>query len=125
MYMSHIQAFALQTKQIVEHLEANGHNFEIVFLCGGLQNNEVYVQAHADVLQRPVVVPNCQETVALGSAILAAAGFGATFESIQKAMTIFGGEGKVYEPRRELFRFYDWKYSILKDMCTLALKASS
>lgn len=71
-YLAHIQAFALETRLIIERLQQKGHNIESIYLCGGLQHNELFTQIHADVLGKAIVVPACTETVALGSAILGA-----------------------------------------------------
>lgn len=43
-----------------------------MLFCGGLAKNNVYVQAHADICQLPAVIPDEQEMVLVGAAMLGA-----------------------------------------------------
>lgn len=57
LYIAHIHAFAYMSRLIIEHLEAKGHHFEVILFCGGLEKNHFFVQAHADALGLPIVLP--------------------------------------------------------------------
>lgn len=107
------QALALMTRFIAERMMENGHRFKSIYLCGGLQKNPFYVQAHADCLGLPVVVPDTEETVALGSAILASVA-GRKFPTIQEAGKALAGDGVVVKPNKELKEYYDEKYVIFR-----------
>ena len=37
------------TRHIVESMNTSGHHVNTLFLCGGLINNQLFVQTHADV----------------------------------------------------------------------------
>ena len=66
-----MEAFALQSSELAALLRRSGVRVSGLVLCGGLADNGVYVQAHADALGLPVRLPACRETVALGAASLA------------------------------------------------------
>jgi len=70
-----------------------------VLLIGGGARSRAYQQVVADLLGRPVHVPDAQELVALGAAVQAAAVLtGATFGAIASAWTL--DAGRTVEPRR-------------------------
>uniref|UniRef100_A0A914VWU4 FGGY carbohydrate kinase domain-containing protein n=1 Tax=Plectus sambesii TaxID=2011161 RepID=A0A914VWU4_9BILA len=115
-YLAHVFALAYGTKLIAETLEQNGHKaIEVVYACGGLAKNRHYMQVHADVLNVPIVVPNCDESVALGSAILASVAAN-IYPSLKEAMVALGQPGTTYYPRDELQTFHAWKYSKFRDL---------
>lgn len=43
-----------------------------MLFCGGLAKNSVYVQTHADICQLAAVIPDEQEMVLVGAAMLGA-----------------------------------------------------
>jgi ribulose kinase len=58
----------------MEVLVAGGYEkIDCVLMCGGLSKNELFVQTQANVVSRPVLVPQRTESVLLGSSMLAAA----------------------------------------------------
>ncbi|XP_040534498.1 FGGY carbohydrate kinase domain-containing protein isoform X13 [Gallus gallus] len=81
-YLATIQAVALGTRHILEAMEAAGHHINTLFLCGGLSKNPLFVQMHADITGKPVVLSKEVESVLVGAAILGACASG-DFASIQ------------------------------------------
>ncbi|XP_050162520.1 FGGY carbohydrate kinase domain-containing protein isoform X2 [Myiozetetes cayanensis] len=110
-YLATIQAIALGTRHILETMQAAGHDINTLFLCGGLSKNPLFVQMHADITGKPVVLSREVESVLVGAAILAACASG-DFASIQEAMAKMGKIGRVVQPNHEHKRFYDKKYEV-------------
>jgi glycerol kinase len=72
-----LEAIAYQTVDAVEAMEAaSGKRLEELRADGGAVANGWLMQFQADVLGRPVVVPEVSETTALGAAYLAGVGTG-------------------------------------------------
>ncbi|XP_065594219.1 FGGY carbohydrate kinase domain-containing protein isoform X1 [Cyrtonyx montezumae] len=110
-YLATIQAIALGTRHILEAMQAAGHRINTLFLCGGLSKNPLFVQMHADITGKPVVLSKEVESVLVGAAILGACASG-DFASIQEAMAKMGKIGCVVQPNHEHKRFYDKKYEV-------------
>ncbi|XP_066181506.1 FGGY carbohydrate kinase domain-containing protein isoform X2 [Sylvia atricapilla] len=110
-YLATIQAIALGTRHILEVMQAAGHDITTLFLCGGLSKNPLFVQMHADITGKPVVLSKEVESVLVGAAILGACASG-DFASIQEAMAKMGRIGRVVQPNHEHKRFYDKKYEV-------------
>ncbi|MDA0745418.1 MAG: FGGY-family carbohydrate kinase [bacterium] len=109
MYYATIQAVAYGTRHIVDELEAEGYCIQQIKACGGGTKNALWIQEHADALQRPVLLPKEPEAVLLGSAILGAVAAG-VFMSIPEAMEAMCHAGEVVEPRVETKEYHGWKY---------------
>ncbi|XP_062479141.1 FGGY carbohydrate kinase domain-containing protein isoform X4 [Pezoporus occidentalis] len=101
----------LGTRHILETMQAAGHRINTLFLCGGLSKNPLFVQMHADITGKPVVLSKEVESVLVGAAILGACASG-DFASIQEAMAKMGKVGRVVQPNHEHKRFYDKKYEV-------------
>jgi L-ribulokinase len=107
-----IEGTAFHTRIILERLAEYGIPVHRVINAGGIpQNNAVLNQVYADVLGKPVLVPDGVPT-SLGSGIFAlvAAGVFASIEEAQQKMCL---PFKIYEPKpaavaryNELFRLY-------------------
>ncbi|XP_068809442.1 FGGY carbohydrate kinase domain-containing protein isoform X4 [Struthio camelus] len=110
-YLATIQAIALGTRHILETMQAAGHHINTLFLCGGLSKNPLFVQMHADITGKPVVLSKEVESVLVGAAILGACASG-DFASIQEAMAKMGKIGRVVQPNHGDKRFYDKKYEV-------------
>ncbi|XP_029642158.1 FGGY carbohydrate kinase domain-containing protein isoform X3 [Octopus sinensis] len=114
-YLATVQALAYGTKHIIQELEKYGHNINVVHMCGGLRNNSLLVQTFADVVGIPFVLPDMDESVLLGAAILGAFASG-NYSSIQEAMEAMGGEGSVVMPNKQDFSYHEKKYRVFLQM---------
>jgi glycerol kinase len=92
-----LEAIAYQTVDAVDAMEAaSGERLAELRADGGGTANAWLMQFQADVLGRPVVVPEVSETTALGAAYLA--GVGAGVWSLEQCASIWR-EAARYEPR--------------------------
>jgi glycerol kinase len=67
-----LEATAFQTREVVEAMEKDsGIPLDVLRVDGGMVSNDLLMQFQADVLNRPVVRPQVQETTALGAAFAA------------------------------------------------------
>ncbi|XP_074859026.1 FGGY carbohydrate kinase domain-containing protein isoform X5 [Carettochelys insculpta] len=110
-YLATIQAIALGTRYILETMQSAGHHISTLFLCGGLSKNPLFVQMHADITGKPIVLSKEVESVLVGAAILGACASG-DFTSVQEAMERMGRIGKIVQPNHRDKRFYDKKYEV-------------
>jgi FGGY-family pentulose kinase len=70
-YYLTLEAIALQTRHIVEALNAAGHDITSLYLSGGQVKNVVIMQLFADTCGIPVILPKSySEAVVLGAAML-------------------------------------------------------
>lgn len=114
-YLASIQALAYGTRHIIDEMKKAGHSVEIIYMCGGLSKNSLYVETHANVLGLPVVLPLEEESVLVGSAVLGAS-VSKDFSTIQDAMLSMCGEGTVTEPSKSEAEFHDKKYQVFRKM---------
>ncbi len=112
-YLAVIQAVAYGTRDIIEQMNAQGYRIETIFVCGGGLKNAVFLQTHADVTGCRLVLPDEQEAVLLGSAVLGAAASGlydgllpamAAMNAAKRTIEPKGGEVKAYHARK--FKVY-------------------
>ena len=82
------EATALGTRHILEDASQHGLRIERIFVGGGGAKSPLWLQIHADVLQRPIHLTRETESCALGSAMAAAVGAGifTDFDAAAKAM---------------------------------------
>ncbi|SNX82995.1 related to ribitol kinase [Melanopsichium pennsylvanicum] len=70
-YYATLEAIALQTRHIVEEMNAKGHRIDSIYMSGGHVKNPVFMQLIADVCNMPVQLPfSSSASVVAGSAIL-------------------------------------------------------
>lgn len=114
-YLATIQALAYGTKHIFDVMVKSGHKIELMYMCGGLRKNQLYVKTHVDVTGIPTILPNEEESVLLGAAILGASASN-NFSNIQEAMKKMGGKGKLLKPDPEDKHYHDQKYKVFLKM---------
>ena len=104
-----IEGLDYQFLQVVRGFEtAVGVKPDKIVAIGGAVNNRFWMQNKADVVGRPIEVPQLDEAVPLGAAILAGIGVG-LYRDEQEAMERVTKPGCVYEPRAELTgRYAEW-----------------
>jgi L-ribulokinase len=86
-----------------------------VIHAGGIpQKNEVLNRIYANVLNKPVLVPQSDAT-SLGSAIFAALAAGA-FRSIEDAQVALCPAHRVVEPNPEAARVYEELYGLFREL---------
>ena len=110
-----IEGTAFHTRIILERMAEHAVPVERVINAGGIpQNNKVLNQVYANVLGKPVLVPNGTPT-SLGSGIFAllAAGAFPTVEAAQDAMCL---DFTAYTPEPEAVAVYNRLYKHYRDL---------
>jgi L-ribulokinase len=108
-----IEGTAFHTRIILERLAEYGVPVERVINGGGVpQNNSVLNQVYADVLGKPVLVPDGIPT-SLGSGIFALLAAGA-FSSVQEAQARMCLAYKTYQPQAAAVRVYEELYQLYR-----------
>jgi xylulokinase len=104
-----IEGLDYQFLDIVNLMEEGlGMKAEKVVAVGGAVRNEFWMQNKADVVNRPIEVPEVEEATPLGAAILAGIGVG-LYRDEQDAFERVYKPGKTYEPEAGLAAKYaDW-----------------
>jgi L-ribulokinase len=109
-----IEGTAFHTRIILERMAEHGVPVERVINAGGIpQSNAVLNQIYADVLGKPVLVPDGTPT-SLGSGIFAlmAAGVFSTIEEAQKAVCL---SYRSFEPRAKSVAVYNELYPLYRN----------
>ena len=101
-YRAILESTAFGTKAICDIYENSGIVISEVYASGGIsQKNKFMMQMYADVLGKPIRVPNISQAGAMGSAIFAAYA-GGTYDSISQAVnTMVNVEETIYIPNLE------------------------
>jgi L-ribulokinase len=110
-----IEGTAFHTRVILERMEQNGVPIHRVINAGGIpQKNEVLNRVYANVLNKPVLIPQSDVT-SLGSAIFAALAAGA-FSSIEDAQAALCPSHRVVEPDSQAARVYEELYGLYREL---------
>jgi L-ribulokinase len=108
-----IEGTAFHTRVVLERMAEYGTRIGRVINGGGVpRNNSVLNQVYADVLDRPVLVPESNVT-GLGAAIFALHAAGAV-ASIEEAQALVCPKHTVFKPRPETRETYDTLYSLFR-----------
>lgn len=110
-----IEGTAFHTRVILERMEQHGVPIQRVINAGGIpQKNEVLNQVYANVLNKPVLIPQ-SEVTSLGSAIFAALAAGA-FPSIEAAQATLCPTHRVVEPDPQAAPVYEELYGLYREL---------
>jgi len=104
-----IEGLDYQFLDIVTAMESGlGVKLEKFVAVGGAVRNELWMQNKADVVGRPIEVPEIEEATPLGAAILAGIGIG-LYRDEQDAFEHVYRPGRTYQPDPELSaRYAEW-----------------
>jgi L-ribulokinase len=108
-----IEGTAFHTRVVLERMAKFGTRISRVINGGGVpRNNPVLNQVYADVLGRPVLVPETNVT-GIGAAIFAMLAAGAV-GSIEEAQALVSPKHIVFQPRAEARETYDTLYALFQ-----------
>jgi L-ribulokinase len=108
-----IEGTALHTRIVPDRMAEYGVPIERVINAGGIpQNNAVLNQVYADVLNKPVLVPDSTPTSS-GSGIFAQLAAG-IFAKVEEAQSRMCPRHRAYEPRPEAVGIYDQLYPLYR-----------
>lgn len=103
----------LETVRAMER--ATGTNATELIAVGGAIRNVFWMQNKADVVGRPVRVPEIEEATVLGAAILAGIGSG-VYANAEEAYAQVSKGSVVYEPNVELTAFYAERFPLYQSL---------
>jgi L-ribulokinase len=110
-----IEGTAFHTRVILERMEEHGTAIHRVINGGGIpQRNEVLNQIYANVLNKPVLVPESDVT-SLGSAIFAFLAAG-TFSTIEEAQGALCPSFRVVEPDQAAAATYERLFTLYRKL---------
>jgi L-ribulokinase len=110
-----IEGTAFHTRIILERMEEHGVPLERVINAGGIpQNNPVLNQIYADVLGKPVLVPDGIPT-SLGSGIFALLAARA-FKTIEEAQASVGLPFRTYAPQPKAHAVYNRLFALYRQL---------
>lgn len=110
-----IEGTAFHTRVILERMESGGVPIRRVINGGGIpQKNEVLNRVYANVLNKPVLVPQ-SEVTSLGSAIFAFLAAGA-FKSVEEAQAALCPSYRVVEPDPDQAAVYGRLYALYRKL---------
>ncbi len=108
-----IEGTAFHTRIVLERMAEGGVPIERVINAGGIpQNNTVLNQVYADVLNKPVLVPDSPPT-SIGSGIFAGVAAG-VFRSIQEGQDRMCPRHRVYTPDAQSAAVYERLYQLYR-----------
>jgi L-ribulokinase len=110
-----IEGTAFHTRAILERMEEHGCPIHRVINAGGIpQRNETLNRVYANVLNKPVLVPESDIT-SLGSAIFAFLAAG-TFKTIEEAQDALSPKHRVIEPDSKAAGVYQELYGLYRKL---------
>jgi L-ribulokinase len=110
-----IEGTAFHTRVILERMQQHGVPIHRVINAGGIpQRNEVLNRVYANVLNKPVLIPQ-SEVTSLGSAIFAALAAGA-FPTIEAAQQALCPKYRIVEPHPAAARVYEELYGLYREL---------
>ncbi|XP_055335255.1 FGGY carbohydrate kinase domain-containing protein-like [Paramacrobiotus metropolitanus] len=118
LYIAALQSLAYESKWIIEVMGEHGVRVTSIAVCGGLSLNPLFVRTLTDIVGKPVMLPEIQESVTLGAAILAATASG-TFKSVQTAAAAMAGKGSLVEPNPLVKAYHEKRYKIFRKLAKL------
>ena len=118
-----IEGLDFQLLQVINGYDASlGVRPDKIVAIGGATNNKLWMQNKADVTGKVIEVPELEEAVPLGAAILAGIGTG-VYADEQQAFEAVHKPGRVYEPDAEQnaryaerFEVFEQVYPALKEL---------
>jgi L-ribulokinase len=114
-FFASIEGTALHTRIILDRMAEHGVQIKRVINAGGIpQKNNVLNQVYANVLGRPVLVPN-KSVTSLGSAIFAFLAAG-TFKTVEEAQDRICPGHTVFSPEPAAQKTYDTLYHSYKKL---------
>ena len=121
-YRAIMEGVVYGTAVILRRMEENGFAVKEMIASGGATQSDLWMQLHADITGKPIVIPEEQQAVSLGSAIAGtvAAGMYPSLRDAAAAMVRFARtvepNGAVTEQYRRYVDQYEATYEALKDL---------
>jgi len=115
-YLATLQALSYGTRHVLEEMRVRGVPITIMVVSGGLAKNTLFLREMSDATSCTILVPDQQEPVLLGAAMLGAVAAGA-YQNLTDAMAGMSGAGQVVSPRgADIADFHNRKYRVFRKM---------
>lgn len=105
-----LEAVCFGTKACLDGIERAGHGCDEIVIAGGATRSDFWLQMHADVTGKPVVVCEFADAPLLGCAILASVSAG-VHESVDTAVEKMVRKAKTVAPSPEVSKTYEDLYN--------------
>ncbi len=109
------EGVVFEHRRHIEQLMSAGVNFDDAVLSGGGARSPVWPQIFADCLGRTISVSQCEETGALGAAIVAGQAAG-LFDSLDAGVAQMAAAGRTFAPDSNMKAHYDRRYRLFLDL---------
>ena len=114
-YYAVARGLILQSRHIIEHLNAHGYTIDRASLAGGHLKNPLLVTLYRDALGVDVVVPTTAEPVLLGAAMVAALA-GGVYGNLFEALDMMASDQTVLARNADWARAHDIAYRIYRNL---------
>ena len=120
-YRAMIEATAFGTRVILDNFARNGMPTSEIIACGGIaEKNELLMQIHADICDKPIRLVRSAQASALGAAIFGALAAGPErggYATAAEAAAAMGGlKDKTYQPDPDAVREYEPLYQAYREL---------
>ena len=105
-----MESVAFGTRGCLEGLEKAGHKCDEIIIAGGVTRSDKWLQIHADVTGKPIVVCEFSDAPLLGCAILASVSAG-VHDSVESAVAHMVRQSKRIEPSEKATKIYNDLYN--------------
>ena len=120
LYLAGLSGIGYGLRQLLDRLQDRGIAIKTIVASGGAAQSALVCQMIADATGRSVALPEAQEPVLLGSAMLAAVA-GGTCGTLGQAMTRMSGPAHVFHPAKgDLARLHGDRYACFESLQTVA-----
>lgn len=116
-----MEAVCFGTRACIEGLESAGHKCEEIVIAGGATRSPIWLQMHADVTGKRVVVCENADAPLLGCAVLASVGAG-IHKSVDDAVKQMVRTSDTIEPKKETSAIYTTLYERVYSKVSLAAR---
>ena len=106
LYDATLQSLAYGTREIIEKLNDGDYSINTIYFAGGGAKNALLLQETADITRCEIVLPETNDAVLLGSAILASTAAG-LYEDVETAMQAMSRAGNTISPRTETTTYHN------------------
>ncbi len=114
-YLATLQSIAYGTRHIINTLVEAGHQINRLVICGGATKNPLWLREYANATKREIHLPQEENAVNLGAALLGAVACD-SFENVTQAAKSMVRDGNVIRPEKETFLFHQAKYQVYLQM---------
>lgn len=118
-YAAVVEATAMASRAIFEHLEANGIKINTLIAGGGIALKSPFVmQTFANATGREIKISACKHAVALGAAVNGAVAAG-IYPTLDEAMAhLCADTVKTYSPDPALKEHFDYRYNLYLELAS-------